>query len=146
MWKRLCEALGLPKLVDEPGFGSDPERVANRTRVNAAVGAAFRTRSTAQWTERLLAAGVPCGPIHGIDQVFADPQVRHLGIARPMCHPELGEIPLVGQPVQLSRHPRNDQDQPIRPAPQQGDDTDTILAELGYPAQRIAELRAALVV
>jgi len=146
MWKRLCEALGVPQLVDEPGFGSDPERVAHRARVNAAIGAAFKTRSTAEWTERLLAAGVPCGPIHRIDQVFADPQVRHLGIARPLQHPELGAIELVGQPVRLSGHPRNEHDQPIRPAPHQGDNTDAILAELGYTGQRVAELRAAHVV
>ncbi len=146
MWKRLCQALRVPQLIDEPGFGSDPERVANRARVNAAVGAIFKTRSTAEWTETLLAAGVPCGPIHRIDQVFADAQVKHLGIARPLQHPELGDIELIGQPVQLSAHPRNPRDQPITPAPQQGADTDAILAELGYSAQRVAELRAAFVV
>jgi len=144
MWKRLCEALGVPQLIDEPGFGSDPERVANRARVNAAVGAVFKTRTTAEWTEKLLAAGVPCGPIHRIDQVFADVQVRHLGMARPMQHPELGEIEVVATPVQMSAHPRAQW--PLAAAPQQGDDTDTILAELGYGAQRVAELRAANVV
>lgn len=142
MWKRLCEALGVPHLVDEPGLGSDPERVANRDRVNAAVGAAFLTRTTAEWTERLLKAGVPCGPIHTIDRVFEDPQVEHLGIRWPMKHPELGDISLVGQPMRLSRHPRGE----ARPAPRQGEDTDAILRELGYSDTRIAELRAALVV
>jgi crotonobetainyl-CoA:carnitine CoA-transferase CaiB-like acyl-CoA transferase len=143
MWTRLCEALGAPHLVHEPGFGSDPERCANRDRVNAAVGAAFATRTTAEWTERLLKAGVPCGPIHTIDQVFADPQVEHLGMRWPMAHPELGDISLVGQPMRLSRHPRQAQ---ARPAPQQGQDTDAILRELGYSDARIAELRAAVVV
>ena len=146
MWKRLCQALDAPQLVDEPGFGSDPERVANRARVNAAVGAMFKTRGTAEWTEKLLAAGVPCGPIHRVDQVFADAQVKHLGIARALHHPELGDIEVVGQPVQLSAHPRTVQGQPITPAPHQGADTETILAELGYSAQRVAELRAAFVV
>jgi crotonobetainyl-CoA:carnitine CoA-transferase CaiB-like acyl-CoA transferase len=143
MWKRLCEALGVPELVDEPGLGSDPERVQHRDRVNAAIGAAFATRTTAEWTERLLKAGVPCGAIHRLDQVFADPQVRHLGIQWPMRHPELGDISLVGQPVRLSRHPRTE---PPRAAPNQGDDTDRILAELGYNEQRIAELRGAHIV
>jgi crotonobetainyl-CoA:carnitine CoA-transferase CaiB-like acyl-CoA transferase len=143
MWKRLCEALGVPHLVDEPGFGCDPERVVNRERVNAAVGAAFLTRTTAEWTERLLKAGVPCGPIHTIDKVFDDPQVKHLGIRWPMQHPELGDISLVGQPMRLSRHPRGE---PAKPAPQQGHDTDAILRELGCSDARIAELRAALVV
>jgi len=143
MWTRLCEALGVPQLVDEPGFGSDPERVANRERVNAAIGAALRTRSTAEWTERLIAAGVPCGPIHRVDQVFADPQVRAVGIEWPMLHPELGPISVVGQPFRLSGHPGPAE---VRPAPLQGGQTDTILRELGYGEARIAELRQALVV
>ena len=143
MWKRLCEALDVPHLVDEPGMGSDPERVRNRDQVNAAVAAALRGRTTAEWTERLLKAGVPCGPIHSIDQVFADAQVRHLGMAWPMRHAELGEVSLVGQPMRLSRYPR---EAPPRMAPEQGGDTDTILAELGYSAARIAELRAAFIV
>jgi crotonobetainyl-CoA:carnitine CoA-transferase CaiB-like acyl-CoA transferase len=143
MWTRLCEALGLQHLVTEPGLGSDPERVENRARVNAAVGAVFKQRSTAEWTERLLKAGVPCGPIHTIDKVFADRQVEHLGIRWPMKHPELGDISLVGQPMSLSRYPREGQ---AKPAPEQGGDTTAILQELGYTPQRIAELRAAFVV
>lgn len=144
MWKRLCEALEVPQLVHEPGFGSDPERVQNRERVNAAIEAVFKTRATADWTERLRKAGVPCGPIYSIDKMFDDPQVRHLGIARPMTHPDLGDISLVGLPMQFSAHPR--QDIPLRPAPGQGDQTDTILADLGYTQADIARLRDACVV
>ncbi|UJW79165.1 CaiB/BaiF CoA transferase family protein [Hydrogenophaga sp. SL48] len=144
MWKRLCVALDAPQLIDEPGFGSDPERVQNRARVNAAVGAAFKTRTTADWTERLLKAGVPCGPIYTVDHMFEDPQVKHLGIARPMHHPELGDIEVVGLPMQFSRHPRDEG--PLRPAPHQGDQTEAILSGLGYSPERIAELRAQCVV
>lgn len=144
MWKRLCVALDAPELIDEPGFGSDPERVQNRARVNAAVGAAFKARSTADWTEHLLKAGVPCGPIYTVDHMFEDPQVRHLGIARPMHHPELGDIEVVGLPMQFSRHPRDQG--PLRPAPHQGDQTEAILSGLGYSPERIAELRAQCVV
>ena len=143
MWKRLCEALEVPALVDEAGFGSDPERVQNRDRVNAAVGAAFSRRGTAEWTERLLKAGVPCGPIHSVEQVFDDPQVKHLGMAWPMPHPELGNVALVRTPFRLSAHP--DQGPP-RAAPHQGDQTDAILHELGYDAGAIASLRARTVV
>jgi len=144
MWKRLCVALDAPQLIDEPGFGSDPERVQNRARVNAAVGAAFKTRTTADWTERLLKAGVPCGPIYTVDHMFEDPQVKHLGIARPMHHPELGDIEVVGLPMQFSRYPRDEG--PLRPAPHQGDQTEVILSGLGYSPERIAELRAQCVV
>jgi len=144
MWKRLCEVLEMPHLVQEPGFGSDPERVQNRARVNAAVGTAFMTRTTADWTERLLKAGVPCGPIYSVDAMFADPQVKHTGIARPMRHPELGDIEVIGLPMQFSRYPRSEG--PLKPAPHQGDQTDTILTDLGYSPERIAELRAKSVV
>jgi crotonobetainyl-CoA:carnitine CoA-transferase CaiB-like acyl-CoA transferase len=144
MWKRLCVALDAPQLIDEPGFGSDPERVQNRARVNAAVGAAFKTRTTADWTERLLKAGVPCGPIYSVDHMFEDPQVKHLGIARRMHHPELGDIEVVGLPMQFSRYPRDEG--PLRPAPHQGDQTEAILSGLGYSPERIAELRAQFVV
>ncbi|CAG2147036.1 CaiB/BaiF CoA transferase family protein [Cupriavidus numazuensis] len=143
MWKRLCEALDVPHLVDEPGMGSDPERVRSRDKVNAAIEAALRTRTTAEWTERLLKAGVPCGPIHRVDQVFADAQVRHLGVAWPMQHAELGDVALVGQPMRLSRYPR---DLPPQPAPEQGANTDDILRELGYSAGQVEALRAAYIV
>jgi crotonobetainyl-CoA:carnitine CoA-transferase CaiB-like acyl-CoA transferase len=140
MWKRLCEALEMPQLVQEPGFGSDPERVQNRAQVNAAVGTVFRQRTTADWTERLLKAGVPCGPIYTVDQVFADPQVKQSGIARTMHHPELGDIEVVGLPMQFSRYPRNEG--PMKAAPHQGDQTDAILMGLGYDPDQITDLRS----
>jgi crotonobetainyl-CoA:carnitine CoA-transferase CaiB-like acyl-CoA transferase len=143
MWKRLCEALELPHLVDDPDFADDPARVRHRDRVNAAVGAAFARRSTSEWTERLLKAGVPCGPIHRVDQVFDDPQVRHLGMAWPVNLPGRGDVALVRTPFRLSGHP---EDTPPRPAPHQGDQTDAILHELGYDDARIAALRADFVV
>jgi crotonobetainyl-CoA:carnitine CoA-transferase CaiB-like acyl-CoA transferase len=144
MFKRLCVALEVPELIDEPGMGSDPERVQNRSRVNAAVGAAFLQRSTAEWTEILLKAGVPCGPIYSVDRMFDDPQVKHLGIARTMHHPDLGDIEVVGLPMNFSRYPR--QAGPLVAAPEQGDQTEQILEELGYSPARIAELRSRLVV
>lgn len=143
MWKRLCTALELPGLIDEPGMGSDPERVRNRDRVNAAVGAAFAGRPTAYWMQRLQEVGVPCGPINTVDQVFSDPQVEHLGIRWPMQHPELGDISLVGQPMRFSRYPRDGE---ATPAPIQGEHTDLILRELGYSDEHIARLRAAVAV
>ena len=144
MFKRLCQALDVPQLIEEPGFGSDPERVQNRARVNAAVGAAFKQRSTAEWTERLLQAGVPCGPIYNVDQMFADPQVQHLGIARTLQHPELGDIQVVGLPMNFSRYPR--EQGPLKAAPHQGDQTDTILESLGYTPEQIADMRERCVV
>lgn len=140
MFKRLCVALDAPELIDQPGFGSDPERVANRERVNAAVGAVFKTKTTAAWTEILLKAGVPCGPIYRIDQVFDDPQVQQLGMVRTMEHPELGTIRVVSLPMQFSRHPRDQG--PMQAAPSQGDQTNALLQELGYDSAQIAAMRA----
>jgi crotonobetainyl-CoA:carnitine CoA-transferase CaiB-like acyl-CoA transferase len=144
MWKRLCVALEAPGLIDQPGFGSDPERVLNRAEVNAAMGAILKTRTTSAWTEVLLKAGVPCGPIYSIDKMFADPQVKHLGMARTMQHPELGDIQVVNLPIQFSRHPRDQS--PMKSAPQQGDQTDVILTGLGYNAAQILQLRQQYVV
>jgi len=87
---------------------------------------------------------VPCGPIYTVDRMFEDPQVKHLGIARTLQHPELGDIEVVGLPMNFSRYPR--QDGPLTAAPAQGDQTGQILGELGYSAQRIAELRSRCVV
>jgi crotonobetainyl-CoA:carnitine CoA-transferase CaiB-like acyl-CoA transferase len=144
MWKRLCEAMDAPQLADVPEFGSDPERVLNRERVNHEVGTRLKEHTTAYWTDRLLGAGVPCGPIHTIDRVFDDPQVRHLGIALPLSHPELGELEVVGLPMQFSAHPRAAG--PMAAAPAQGAHTDPILQTLGYGPERIAQLRARHVV
>jgi crotonobetainyl-CoA:carnitine CoA-transferase CaiB-like acyl-CoA transferase len=118
--------------------------VKNRARVNAAIGAAFKARTTAAWTEILLKAGVPCGPIYSIDKMFDDVQVKHLGMARTLHHPELGDIEVVGLPMQFSRHPRNDG--PMNAAPHQGDQTDAILTGLGYSSTQIAQLRQQFVV
>lgn len=143
MWARLCETLGITALLDDAALATDPLRVQQRARINTAVTAALQQRTTAEWTAALIKAGVPCGPIHRVDQVFDDAQVKHLGLAWPMTHPELGPIAVVGQPFRLSRYPR--EKEPV-PAPEQGAHTDAILAGLGYPAERIAALRARHVV
>jgi crotonobetainyl-CoA:carnitine CoA-transferase CaiB-like acyl-CoA transferase len=144
MWKRLCAALELPQLIDEPGMGSDPERVTNRAKVNAAVGAAFKMRSTSAWTKILIDAGVPCGPIYNIDKMFEDAQVQHLGMARTLHHPDLGDIQVVNLPMQFSSHPRNKG--PMKAAPEQGEHTVAILHELGYNNLQIDQLREQFVV
>ncbi|MEW9582437.1 CaiB/BaiF CoA transferase family protein [Paraburkholderia sp. DGU8] len=143
MWMRLCDALGLEHLARAAGYDSDPARVANRDAVNQAVGEVFRTRTTKEWTEILLKAGVPCGPIYGIDEVFDDPQVRHLGMTWPVDLPGKTGAALVGQPFRLSRYPR---EAAPRLAPEQGEHTQAILRELGYSDEQIEAWRNACVV
>jgi crotonobetainyl-CoA:carnitine CoA-transferase CaiB-like acyl-CoA transferase len=136
IWPRLCEALEAPHLLQDPELSNPVKRRNNRDYVVAEISAATRKRTSADWVERLNAAGVPCGPIYKMDEVFADPQVQHLGMAGPVHHPILGDINLVAQPLHLSRAPRT-----IRSAtPEAGEHTDALLTELGYDAATIARL------
>ncbi|MBV8525287.1 MAG: CoA transferase, partial [Acetobacteraceae bacterium] len=114
----------------------------NRDRLNDAIAAVTRGRSSAEWVERLNAAGVPCGPIYRINEVFEDPQVKHLNITRRVQQPVLGELELVGQPIELSRTPW----QLHSATPEPGQHTEEILQELGYSADEITDLRRRRVV
>ncbi|MBN9563971.1 MAG: CoA transferase [Alphaproteobacteria bacterium] len=138
IYRRLCKALGAEHLASDPAFSSGADRLRNRDRLNEEIGKITRGRSSAEWIEALNKAGVPSGPIYRMDEVFADPQVRHLGITRRMPHPVLGEVELVGQPIELSRTPWD-----IRSVtPEQGEHTDAVLRELGYDPAAITDLRA----
>jgi formyl-CoA transferase len=142
IFRRLCKALDAPEMADHPDYVSGRLRSKNRQTLNAAIEAITVTRDSAEWIERFNKAGVPAGPIYAIDQVFADPQVRHLGIAQPVEHATLGRLELVGQAVTLSRTPSR-----LRTAsPEPGEHTDAILHELGYSDGDIAGLRQRRVV
>ena len=106
IYARLCRALELPELIDDPHFKTGEARSANRAALNEHIAAVTRGDTSANWVERLNAAEVPCGPIYSMDEVFADPQVKHLGVAQAVDHPELGRVELVGQAARLSRTPR----------------------------------------
>jgi formyl-CoA transferase len=139
IWLRFLEAIGAPQLNDDPAYATAAGRSRNRDALNAALALILRQQPSAYWIETLNAAGVPCGPINSIDQVFADPQVRHLGLAWPSPSHELGDIELVGQPIIMSRTPSR-----IRmPPPLFGEHSDEILRGLGYDDEQISALRAA---
>ena len=139
IWHRFCQAIGHEELIENPAYASAAGRSTNRAALNAELAAITRRRPGAHWIELLNRAGVPCGPINTIDQVFADPQVRHLGLAQPVHSHERGDTELVGQPILMSRTPSR-----IRtPPPLMGEHTEEILAELGYDRARIEALRAA---
>jgi crotonobetainyl-CoA:carnitine CoA-transferase CaiB-like acyl-CoA transferase len=139
LYRRLCEALGRPDLVTHPDFNDTGKRRRNRDALNAAIAEITRGMSNQQVVDLLTKAGVPCGPIYSIDQTFKDPQVRHLGIARKVEHARLGTLGVVGQPINLSSAP---QPETLRmPTPELGEHSDAVLAELGYDADAIAQLR-----
>ena len=142
IYQRCCRALDAPHLANDPLFASGKSRSENRDALNEAIEAITRTRTSAEWIERLNAAGVPSGPIYLMNEVFEDPQVRHLKITRTVPHKVLGDVEVVGQAVELSRTPWS-----VRSAtPEPGEHTDAVLTELGYGAAEIAALRQKKVV
>jgi formyl-CoA transferase len=137
MWRRFCKAIGREDLTDHPDYATPKDRRANRDALNALIEEMTARMPGRELIDRLNAAGIPCGPIYTIDQTFADPQVKHLGIAQEVESATLGRITLVGQPFTLSRTPSR----LVQGAPEYGEHTDAILAELGYDADAIATLR-----
>ena len=143
MWKRFAEALDAKELIDHPEHATPGLRSQNRKALNERIAAVTRTNSNDHWIALLNKAGVPCGPINNIDRTFAEPQVRHLGIARPVHHPKLGEIRVVGQPINLGAAP---QPASLQPTPDLGQHTDEVLRSIGYDDAAIDELHARRVV
>ena len=137
MWKRLCPAIGRPELLARAEFDGAANRAKNRKALNAELNAALSAKKSEEWIPVLNAAGVPCGPIYSMDQVFADPQVQHLHAAATVKHPALGDIRVVNQAVGLSRTPAT----MASATPEIGQHTDEVLAEAGYSAGEIAALR-----
>ncbi|HTW88773.1 MAG TPA: CoA transferase [Candidatus Binataceae bacterium] len=137
MWEKLIGVLKAPELLANPDYNPGAKRSVNRDALNRELGERLRTRTSAEWIEMLNAAGVPCGPIYSIDETFADPQVKHLGIAQAVESQVLGRIELVGQPITMSRTPSA----LVEPPPERGEHTDQVLAELGLEQSEIDSLR-----
>jgi crotonobetainyl-CoA:carnitine CoA-transferase CaiB-like acyl-CoA transferase len=138
MWERLCNAIGAPEFVTREDFKTHQMRSKNRVAVNAAIEERTVEKTNAEWIEIFNKAGVPCGPINSIDQVFADPQVKHLHVAQAGIRPDGSEEIFVGQPFELSRTPSHIAAIP----PEQGQHTDEVLKEFGFADKEIAELHA----
>lgn len=138
-WRRFCEALGKPEWLQNPDFQTEKLRVRNRDSLNALIQQVFASGTVDHWVALLNDAGVPAGPVYTVPQMFEDPQVRHLGVARTMTAWQGGERTFITQPVTLERTPADLE----RSAPGWGEHTDEILYEAGYDAAAIARFRKA---
>ena len=132
IWVRFCEAIGAPELATHPDYASASLRSTNRDALHADLQEYLKERDTATWVSLLNEAGVPSGPIYSIDQAFADPQVRHLGIAE-----KFGDVAYLAQPVTLSRTPSH----VVAHPPALGEHTAEVLHELGYASESIELLK-----
>lgn len=142
IWERCAQTLGAPELISHPDYATAPARSSNRDALNAEINARTAKQTTAHWVEVFNTAGVPCGPIYSIDQMFADAQVKHLRMAQDVPSEDDRQIQLVGQPFTLSRTPSR---MAARP-PEFGEQTDEILSEFGFSADEITKLRRGKVV
>ena len=136
MWASLCKVIEREDMLASPDFKGGKKRAENRKQLNAAIEAALQKKTSAEWIEILNKAGIPCGPIYKVDEVFADPQVKHLGVATGVDHPKLGRKQILANAAVLSRTPAK----VVAPTPEIGQHTDEVLRELKYSAEEIDKL------
>ena len=137
IYARFVKVMGHPEWLEDERFATSSARSKNRHALNALIDEATRSNTTAHWVETMNEAGVPCGPINNMQQVFEDAQVKHLGIAQ-----ALGETSYLGQPFTLSRTASAITSHP----PAIGEHSAAILAEAGYTAEQIADFQARQIV
>jgi len=138
VWQRFCDAIGKPDWKENPEWSTREKRSRDRKTINAQIAEITKHKPSAHWVELFEEAGVPCGPIYSIDQVFADPQVKHLGLAAPVKSKQRGDTHLVNSAVNFEGLPKK-----IRSAtPESGEHTVEILHSIGYTDKQIEEMRA----
>lgn len=141
LWRGFCTAIGRADLLDDERFDTGPKRHERRGELNGIIADELRRRTTAEWVEVLAAAGVPAGPVYALDEVFADPQVRHLDMTAEVVHPTLGPLTMLRHPVRMTGD-----DGPAATVrthtPDPGEHTSEVLAELGLTPDEIRALDA----
>ena len=138
IWERLCAVLQRPDLVEDERFANAGSRSKNREDLNGVITEVLMTRSTADWVHAMNDEGIPCGPVNDVAQTFADPQVKHLGIAAPVAHPQRGPIEVVRNATNLDGLSNDIR----RPSPGPGEHSDEILTQFGLTEAEIVTLRA----
>jgi crotonobetainyl-CoA:carnitine CoA-transferase CaiB-like acyl-CoA transferase len=137
MYVRLVMVLGVPEMATDPRYQTLQLRAKNRPQLNADIAAVTMQKTTKFWIDLLNQEGVPCGSIKNVQETMEDPQVQHLGMAKTLQHPKLGEISVVGQAVILSRSKRD----VFTAAPDRGEHNEEVYAEFGVTPDRLAALR-----
>ena len=143
IYERFCKAVDAEHLITKPDYADGAARSKNRDALNAEINAIIKSKDSQTWVDMLNEAGVPCGPIYSIDQVFDDPQIKHLGAVESVYSPDRDEdIELVAQAIKMSRTPSKLEVGP----PMRGEHTDEILEEFGYSSNQIADFKMRTVI
>ncbi len=142
IWKRLCAALDADELTTNPDYETVALRSTNRDALGVEINKRTRLKSSAHWIESLAEAGVPCGPIYSIDQVFGDEHVRQLGVTEVVKSDAIGPIEIATQAIGLERTPSHI----ATVAPERSEHSDEILERFGYSANEIAAFKSRNVV
>lgn len=137
IWERFCHILGAPQWIADARYQDKASRSVHRDTLNAEINQRLAAEDRAYWVEKFNAGGVACGLISDMREVFAEPQLQHLGMVKEVVSERLGPQRLVGQPVQLERTPSTI----ARAAPRRGQHTEEILQELGISAEHIVEMK-----
>jgi crotonobetainyl-CoA:carnitine CoA-transferase CaiB-like acyl-CoA transferase len=138
IWERFCNILGAPEWVNDERYKDKMGRSKNRDILNAEINRRLAEKDRAYWIERFNDGGVACGLINNMQEVFEEPQVKHLKMVKEVVSKRLGEQRLVGQPMQLERTPSNI----ARAAPRRGEHTEEVLGELGLSTDEIARMKS----
>ncbi len=142
IWQRLCQALERPDWAEDPDLATNADRRQRRDELNASIQEIVKTRTSAEWVSLLQEQGVPCGPIYRIDEMFEDPQVKHLEVTEPVETEPFGPTRMLAQPIRMSRT----RSHLAAPPPGRGAHSDELLRELGLSEEEIAALRRRAIV
>ncbi len=139
IWERFAEAMGAPEWITDERSKTKTNRSVHREWLNAEIEKRLMRNTSDYWIATLNEAGVACGRINNLKEVFEEPQVQHLGILKKITSKHLGEQTLMGQPVTLTRTPSTI----ARAAPKRGEHSEEILSEIGYDRDAISRMKAA---
>jgi formyl-CoA transferase len=136
IYQRLCRAIGREDLIADPRFATSRARSTNRAEIMEVLMPVTRQKTSEEWIQILNEAGVPCGPIYTIDKTFADPQVKFLEMAQPVHSNALGDLTILGHPVNV-----NGKRNPLRnAAPELGEHNEEVYTSLGYTKEQLEDL------